>query len=180
MSILGQPPSKAQKEEAAKIQALQNKINDGIASLFEIHDLGEIYYKQKKYEKAVEYFNIVIEKKDNDPKVIGSWPLIYFDRGRALYFLGRTDEGIQDLYKAGSHRIQKVFAFMRKHKIDYDYDTIVSTGPRVIYSNNQRTGKNFPGRDQVFNALRDDVNNSNMSWSDKQKAKVKLHDDMYK
>lgn len=43
-----------------------------------------------------------------------------------------------------------------------------------------RTNKYYPERDQVFNALRDDINDSDMSKSDKVKASIKLHDDMYK
>jgi hypothetical protein len=59
---------------------------------------------------------------------------------------------------------------------------------RKVYSSRTRKDSrasqeswiNYYGRDNVFNALRDNIENSNMSWLDKQKAKVKLHDDLYK
>ena len=41
------------------------------------------------------------------------------------------------------------------------------------------TNKNFKGRDQVYNNLRDGINKSNLSWGDKVRMKNKLHDDMY-
>ncbi len=140
------------KEDAAKDFA------KGDYESYGYYQLGELYFKKKKYTEVIECMDIVIENNENE-KNYGA----HSYRGRALYLLGEKEAGTEDLFKAGGwpHDL----AFMREHGIEWvgkerdEFDRQV----RQMSDYNSRTGKNFKGRDRIFNALRDDINNSNMS-----------------
>ena len=95
-----------QKEKA------EEDLVNGNSKLYDYYELGELYFKKKKYPEVIECMNIVIQNNQNE-KNYGA----HSYRGRALYLLGEKEAGTKDLFKAGGwpHDL----AFMREHGIKW-------------------------------------------------------------
>ncbi|MGH2575654.1 MAG: tetratricopeptide repeat protein, partial [Ignavibacteria bacterium] len=70
------------------------------------HGLGQVYFKQKDYNRAIEQFNLNLNLKPNEEKWLV--PEAYFQIGRCLLRLGKNSEARE--------------YFDRAEDIDYDYD----------------------------------------------------------
>ncbi len=158
-------------------KSYEEKISSGKAEQRDYWYLGIIYYGQNKNEKVVDCMNHVLEM---DTKK--TWHGAYSYRGRALFLLGQKEARIKDLIEASGRGMSEAASFLEYYGIEWDgpekerYHHMIYGGSGVSVE----SGKNFAGRDRLFNNLRDDINNSDMSFSEKANAKVKLHDDLYK
>jgi len=70
------------------------------------HGLGQLYFKQKNYEKAIEFFTLNMKMNPEEEKWLV--PEAYFQAGRCMLRLGRKQEAMENFEKA--------------EDIDYDYD----------------------------------------------------------
>ena len=70
------------------------------------HGIGEVYFKQKEYDKAIEKFKLNLDLKPSEDKYLV--PDSYFQIGRCLLRLGKKSEAEEYFDKALD--------------IDYEYD----------------------------------------------------------
>jgi tetratricopeptide (TPR) repeat protein len=156
-------------------------LTKGTQEAYDYYQIGLIYFKKEKYTEVVECMNKAIKK-----SVYEQINDAYTIRGKAKFYLGEKEGATIDLVEAGSRGMSDAVEFLKQNGLEWGgeakekYDRMVSDFSRISSQQNTRTGKYYPGRDEVFTKLRDNIENSDMPYKEKVKAELKLHDDMYK
>ena len=74
-----------------------------------VYDRACIYIQQQQYEKAVADYTTALKLQPALPEAL-------FNRGLALIHLGKTQEGIADLSRAGELGIYGAYSVIKKYR----------------------------------------------------------------